>query len=87
MDGEGATSEFTSWVAYAGVVIKVVAVGIEFSYFFDADHDRTICLDNGWKITLSRGLDIYEKFGRFSLGSVRQTNRRCRAFSVTYVKE
>lgn len=66
---------------------ELAAVGIEFSYFFDADHDRTICLDNGWKITLSRGLDIYEKFGRFSLGSVRQTNRRCRAFSVTYVKE
>jgi ATP-dependent Lon protease len=66
---------------------ELAAVGIEFSYFFDADHDRNIVLDNGWKITLSRGLDIFEKFGRFSLGSVRQTNRRCRAFSVTYVQE
>ena len=64
---------------------ELAAVGIEFNYFFDADHDRNICLDNGWKITLSRGLDIFEKFGRFSLGSVRQTNRRCRAFSVTYI--
>ena len=66
---------------------ELAAVGIEFSYYFDADHDRNICLDNGWKINLSRGLDIFEKFGRFSLGSVRQTNRRCRAFSVTYVQE
>lgn len=66
---------------------ELAAVGIDFSYFFDADHDRNIVLDNGWKITLSRGLDIFEKFGRFSLGSVRQTNRRCRAFSVTYVQE
>ena len=66
---------------------ELVAVGIEFSYFFDADHDRNIVLDNGWKISLSRGLDIFEKFGRFSLGSVRQTNRRCRAFSATYVQE
>ena len=65
---------------------ELAAVGIEFSYFFDADHDRNIVLDNGWKITLSRGLDIYEKFGRFSLGSVRQTNRRCRAFSATFVE-
>ena len=65
---------------------ELAAVGIEFNYFFDADHDRNIVLDNGWKITLSRGLDIFEKFGRFSLGSVRQTNRRCRAFSVTFVQ-
>ena len=66
---------------------ELAAVGIEFNYFFDADHDRAISIDNGWKITLSRGLDIFEKFGRFSLENVRQTNRRCRAFSVTYVKE
>ena len=66
---------------------ELAAVGIEFSYYFDADHDRNISLDNGWKISLSRGLDIFEKFGRFSLGSVRQTNRRCRAFSVTYIRE
>ena len=63
------------------------AVGIDFAYYFDADHDRNICLDNGWKIILSRGLDIFDKFSRFSLGTVRQTNRRCREFSVTYVQE
>jgi len=66
---------------------ELEAVGIAFSYFFDADHDRFISLDNGWKISLSRGLDIYEKFSRFSLGSVRQTNRRCRAFTATYVED
>ena len=66
---------------------ELEAVGISFSYYFDADHDRNICLDNGWKIVLSRGLDIYEKFGRFSLGNVRQTNRRCREFSVTFINE
>ena len=66
---------------------ELLAVGIDFNYFFDADHDRNISLDNGWKIVLSRGLDIFEKYGRFSLGSVRQTNRRCREFSVTFVQE
>ena len=66
---------------------ELAAVGIEFSYFFDADHDRNIKLDNGWVITLSRGLDIFEKFSRYSLGTVRQTNRRCRAFTVTYMME
>ena len=66
---------------------ELAAVGIEFNYSFDADHDRSICLDNGWKMILSRGLDIFDKFPRFSLGNVRQTNRRCREFSITYVKE
>jgi ATP-dependent Lon protease len=60
--------------------------GIEFSHDFKADHDRWIELDNGWKIILSRGLDIYEKSDRFSLGNIRQSERRCRAFSVTYKK-
>lgn len=58
--------------------------GIEFLYDFQADHDRWIDLDNGWRIVLSRGLDIYEKFDRFSLGNIRQGERRCRAFSVVY---
>ena len=66
---------------------ELSSVGIEFTYFFDADHDRSICLDNGWKIILPRGLDIFEKFSRFSLGNVRQTNRRCREFSVTFLEE
>jgi len=61
--------------------------GVEFTYFFDADHDRFIQLDNGWKIVLSRGLDIFDKYSRFSLSNTRQENRRCREFSVTYIQE
>lgn len=60
---------------------------IEFSYAFDADHDRCIKLDNGWRMVLSRGIDIFEKFDRFSLSNQRQELRRCRAFSVTYLEE
>ena len=66
---------------------ELAAVGIDFAYYFDADHDRNICLDNGWKIVLSRGLDIFDKYSRFSLSAVRQTNRRCREFSVTFIQE
>lgn len=58
--------------------------GIEFSYDFNADHDRYIDLDNGWRITLGRGLDIYEKYGRFSLDSINQDDRRCKEFNVAY---
>ena len=60
---------------------------IEFSYAFDADHDRCIKLDNGWRMVLSRGIDIFEKFDRFSLSNQRQELRRCRAFSITYLEE
>lgn len=60
---------------------------VEFTYHFDADHDRYIQLDNGWKIVLSRGLDIFDKYSRFSLSNTRQVNRRCREFSVTYIQE
>ena len=63
---------------------ELLGYGIEFSYDFKADHDRWIELDNGWRIILSRGLDVYEKFDRFSLGNIRQSERRCRAFSVIY---
>lgn len=60
---------------------------IEFTYAFDADHDRSIILDNGWRIVLSRGIDIFEKYDRFSLSNQRQDLRRCRAFSATYLHE
>ena len=60
--------------------------GIKFTYAFDADHDRSLTLDNGWKISLSRGLDIFEKFNRYSLATSRQENRRCREFNITYSK-
>lgn len=61
---------------------ELLSLGIEFSYDFKADHDRLIRTDTGWTITLGRGLDIYEKFERFSLGRSSQKNRRFKAFNV-----
>ena len=58
-------------------------MGIEFTFDFKADHDRFIQTDTGWTIALGRGLDIYEKFGRFSLSRCNQRNRRCKAFNVS----
>ena len=65
---------------------ELSSLGIEFTYDFKADHDRLIKTDTGWIITLGRGLDIYEKFGRFSLGRANQQNRRCKAFNVSINK-
>jgi ATP-dependent Lon protease len=61
-------------------------MGIEFTFDFKADHDRFIQTDTGWAIALGRGLDIYEKFGRFSLSRCNQRNRRCKAFNVSINK-
>lgn len=65
---------------------ELLPMGIEFTFDFKADHDRFIQTDTGWTITLGRGLDIYEKFSRFSLSRCNQRNRRCKAFNVSINK-
>lgn len=66
---------------------ELESVGIVFNYKFDAVHDRNIILDNGWRIALGRGLDIFERFDRFSIENVRQENRRCKDTSITFSRE
>ena len=65
---------------------ELATIGIEFSYDFEADHDRFIELDNGWRIILGRGLDIYEKYERFSLGRTRLEDRRCKECTITFIQ-
>lgn len=65
---------------------ELLPMGVEFSYDFKADHDRLIRTDTGWTITLGRGLDIYERFGRFSLSRSNQAYRRCKDFNVSIIK-
>ena len=66
---------------------ELATIGIEFSYDFEADHDRYIELNNGWRIILGRGLDIYEKYERFSLGRTRLEDRRCKECTITFVQQ
>lgn len=61
--------------------------GIEFNYFFDAVHDRSLKLDNGWTINLGRGLDIYDKYNRWSLAATRPEYRSCREFTATIIPD
>ena len=49
-------------------------------------HDRCIKTDTGWTITLGRGLDIFDKYNALSVAAVRQDKRKCRDFTVTYMK-
>lgn len=66
---------------------------VDFSYAVSDEkslHARYITTDTGWKITLDRGLDIFQPFNRkdaFDLQSTVQEARRCRAFEVTYLRK
>ncbi len=66
---------------------ELAPLGIEFTYDFKANHDRMIDLNNGWRITLGRGLDIFEKYDRFSLARNRQEDRRCKECTITFIQQ
>ncbi len=66
--------------------------GIRFSWEFDGTgtiHARHIVSDSGWKISLDRGLDIFQKFemgDAFNIANRLQAYRPVKAFEVTYLK-
>ncbi len=68
------------------------AAGIKFSWEFDGTntiHARHVVTDGGWKISLDRGLDIFQKFemnDAFSLANRLQGYRQVKAFEVTYLR-
>ena len=61
---------------------------IQLKYRFEENlHDRRIETDTGWRITLGRGLDIFQKpDDRFTLGFMDQTKRKCKATSIVYTR-
>lgn len=66
---------------------NVATIGIHLTYRLEEHHDCFIATDNGWKITLGRGLDIFEKIeGRFNVADIDQTKRRCKSCELTYFK-
>jgi ATP-dependent Lon protease len=66
---------------------SVTEIGINLTYKMENHHDRFIAADNGWKITLGRGLDIFEKIeGRFNVADMDQTKRKCKSCEMTYLK-
>lgn len=68
------------------LVTSVLDLGIHLTYRLEQHHDRFIAADNGWKITLGRGLDIFEKIeGRFNVADIDQTKRKCKSCELTYL--
>jgi ATP-dependent Lon protease len=63
---------------------------VAFSWEFDHNpnfHARSITTDTGWKITIDRGLDIFQRFetGPFSVEQAIQETRLTRGAEVNYV--
>lgn len=69
-----------------------LSIGIDFTWEFDNTgtiHARNIVTNNGWKIILDRGLDIfqhYEMNDAFAFANRLQQFRPCKAFEITFVK-
>jgi ATP-dependent Lon protease len=77
---------------FAKIQESCSTVGINFHWEFDQSgtiHARHIVTDNGWKILLDRGLDIfqhYEMNDAFTFANRLQRFRSCKAFEVTCVR-
>ncbi|HJG42482.1 BREX system Lon protease-like protein BrxL [Corynebacterium phoceense] len=68
---------------------SAAAFGIDlFVTFDDTIHDRWIETDNGWRILLGRGLDIFQKpADQYEIGLSHQEFRKVYGFSITYLKQ
>lgn len=68
------------------------SVGVVFSWEFDTTgtiHARHIVTDHGWKISLDRGLDIFQQYDMndaFAFANRLQEYRQSKAFEVTFIK-
>jgi ATP-dependent Lon protease len=64
-------------------------VSVDFDYDkSDSSHARSITTDHGWKISLDRGLDIFQRYeiSPFVLAASVQEERLTKAFEVTYLR-
>lgn len=77
-----------SKTAFNEITDSLESIGIIFTYEFDENiHDRSLVMDNGWKIVLGRGLDIFQKTnGWYDIAEYYQEKRLCKACEVTFLK-
>lgn len=69
-----------------------ISVGIAFTWQFEKPtsvHARHIVTDTGWKISLDRGLDIFQQYDMndaLAFTNRLQHYRPCKSFEVTYIR-
>lgn len=62
-------------------------IGINFTYDMQDLHDRSIMTDNGWKVLLGRGLDVFERAnGRFNVAEFDQRKRKWKNCEITFIR-
>jgi ATP-dependent Lon protease len=71
------------------IAASLAGHGITFTYeFSDTIHRRGIELDNGWRIIIDRGLDMFQKpESRYELSEVDQAKKKCRETEMVYMRE
>jgi ATP-dependent Lon protease len=69
------------------------AVGVNFTWEFDETGSinarHIVMTGHGWKISLDRGLDIFQQYemnDAFAFANRMQQYRPCKAFEVTFIK-
>ena len=74
------------------ITLACEGTGVSFSWAFDGTgtaHARHIITDTGWKISLDRGLDVFQQYAMnnaFSLANRIQEQRAVKQFEVTYLR-
>lgn len=74
------------------VTVACEGTGVSFAWSFDGTgtaHARHIITDTGWKISLDRGLDIFQQYqmnDAFSLTNRLQEHRAVKQFEVTFLR-
>lgn len=79
----------TSIANFEEIKDSLSEMNIEFEYEFkESAHDRYIDCNNGWKIILGRGLDMWQKSnGRYDIAEYLQEKRKCKEFDVVILAE
>jgi ATP-dependent Lon protease len=73
------------------LVAEFTGSRVAFSWGIDPSanfHARSITTDTGWKISLDRGLDFFQRFetGQFSIAQAIQEERLTKGAEITYLK-
>ncbi|MEO6670434.1 MAG: BREX system Lon protease-like protein BrxL [Ferruginibacter sp.] len=76
-----------SELSFQELVTSLAEMGIKLTYEYQDLHDRHIMGNNGWRIQLGRGLDIFEpRDGRFNPAEYYQEKRNCKNCEIIYLR-
>jgi hypothetical protein len=75
-------------ISASGEISAMGGYLLQFDKVSESQHDRSIEMNNGWKIILGRGLDIWQKTnGRYDMAEYYQEKRICKEFEITVIKQ